>query len=190
MTFFQDLYKKLFSNSSPIAIHEVLTRSATFLAEYGDWKKTESSQEILNELSRSWHFKKNNIKSSIEIELYISPYSNGLTIFSGSGMERISLAFLMEYIKETLLENKYRIVHNDRKIQETENFVLMLERYFLKPNPIQEAQINQLYGNILIEVKYQDNEEVWLKIMANVHSGRKYKDPRDFNELITLLFDN
>ena len=190
MTFFQDLYKSLFPRNKQVAIHEVLVRSSTFLQSYNSWEKSDSILNILREISRSWHFKKNHIKSVIEIELYVSPYSNGFTIFSDFDPEKIPLAFLMEYVKEKLLANKYRQVHNDRKIEETENFVLMLERYYLKPNLVEGTQIDQLFGNVLIELKYQDHEAVWLKIMANVYSGRKYKDPLKFEELISLLFEN
>ncbi len=190
MTFFQNLYKSLFPRNKQVEVHEVLTRSSSFLEAYNSWKKSDSCLNILSEISRSWHFKRNNIKSVIEIEIYISPYSNGLTILSDNDPEQIPLAFIMEYINEKLLENNYIQAHSDRKIQETENFVVMLERYYLKPNLEKGLLFNQLYGIVHIELKYLDNELEWLKIMTNVYSGRKYKDPLEFSDLISFLFDN
>lgn len=189
MALFDAIVKKLFPGDKEVSIHEVLKRSPQFIEAFENWKKSDKALEIFNDILNSYHDKLTNRHPTIDIELYHSPYSNGILIYTTRKDYDLPFEYIMEFIRDNLEKEGYRLVNSDRKIRETGDKVEKLEKYYLKPPISPEAPIDQLFGNIIVELFYKNETPDRLRIMANVYSDRLYNEPKKFSELISLLFD-
>lgn len=190
MAFYDQLINRLFPKDKEVSIHEVLKRSPHFSRSYDQWKLSGRCVDEREAIRKSYHYKLSNLKPSIDIEVYHSPYANGLIIYPQKDKEPLSFEFLMEYIREKLEMDGYRLVHADRKMMESVKMVTALEKYYLKPPLTTETPIDQKYGNVILELSYINNAPTKFKMMANIYSDRLYNEPRAFEDLITLLFES
>ena len=190
MSFFDDITRKLFPANKKIGIHEVLTRDQKFMKQYMELTREEAGKQRKKDLLKSWEFKLKELDPPLDMMTYISEYANGFTLYPDTSADSKSLALLMEYLKEKLLEASYRLVHLSRKIDEKNEVIETLEKYYLKPPLSNRVPINQMYGNVEIEVLKHNHEEKRLKFLASVYSDRKYTKPWEINNLMHFLFEH
>jgi len=188
MAFYEKILNRLFPKDEEISIHEVLKRSSHFNDSYDLWKSTQEAGDELRKVKDSYHDKILNKATAIDLEVYHSPYANGIIIYPRRDQKLISLAFLMEFIREKLELDDYRLVHADRRIKERGKMVMAVEKYYLKPPLSAEIPIDQKFGNVILELSYENNTTSKFKMMANVYSDRLYHSPKTFEDLITLIF--
>jgi hypothetical protein len=188
MTFYENLIKRLFPKDRELTIHETLKRSAHFSVAYDQWKSSSMARENLEILSASYQNKLSGHRSLIDIEVFHSPYANGILIYPANGEYPLSIEFIMEYIREKLELTGYRLVHADRKMTESGGKVTALEKYYLKPPISAEVPIEQKFGNVILELSHENDRPVKFKMMANIYSDRLYQEPYSFEDLIVLLF--
>jgi len=179
----------LFPQNKEVSVHEVLKRSTQFLKSYNTWRTSDRATEELAQIKQSYQNKLLNMKPSIDIEIYRSPYANGLIIYPVLDKKSLSVRFLMEYIREILENEGYRLVHADRKTMENGKDVKAIEKYYLKPPVSATIPIDQLFGNVILELNYKNNNPSRFKMIANIYSDRLYNEARTFEDLITLLFE-
>lgn len=189
MAFYDHLLNRLFPKDKEVSIHEVLKRSPKFSRSYDQWKSSGMCDKERNAIFKSYHFKLSNLKTSVDIEIYHSPYANGLIIYPHADKEPVSFEFLMEYIREILEKDGYRLVHADRKMMERGKQVTSLEKYYLKPPLSAMTPTDQIFGNVVLELSFVNYVPSKFKMMANIYSDRLYNEPRAFEDLIALLFD-
>jgi hypothetical protein len=189
MAFYDHLINRLFPKDKEVTIHEVLKRSPQFSRSYDQWKSSENFVDELAAILKSYHYKLSGLKPTVDIEIYHSPYANGLIIYPEKDKKPLSFGFLMEFIREKLEMNSYRLVHADRKMMETGKIVTALEKYYLKPPQSSAIPIDQKFGNVILELSYTNNTPSKFKMMANIYSDRLYNEPREFEDLMTLLFE-
>ncbi len=189
MALFDSIVNRLFPENKEVSVHEVLKRTPQFIEEYESWKKSDQAREKIDQILRSYHDKLTNHQPILDIELFNSPYGNGFILYARKQDKELPFEFLMEYLRDKLEEEGYRLVHSDRKIHESGKKVEKLEKYHLKPPISSEVPIDQLYGNIIIELFHKNNIPDRIRLMANVYSDRLYKEPKNFGDLINVLFD-
>lgn len=189
MAFYDHLINQLFPKDKEVSVHEVLKRSPQFFRTYDRWKSSGKCDIQRNAILESYHNKLSHLHTSVDIEVYHSPYANGLIIYPHKDKEPVSFEFLMELIREMLEHEGYRLVHADRKIMEKGKQVSSLEKYYLKPPLSPQTPIDQKFGNVILELSFLNHSPVKFKLLANVYSDRLYNEPRTFQDLITVLFD-
>ncbi|MBR9999743.1 MAG: hypothetical protein KFF73_12280 [Cyclobacteriaceae bacterium] len=188
MAFYENLINRLFPKDKEVIIHEVLKRSVPFSRSYDLWKSSSQAAEELQAVSESYDNRLSDIKPSIDIEVYFSPYANGIVIYPERGEFPLSIEFIMEYIREKLELTDYRLVHADRKMTERGKMVTALEKYYLKPPLSADIPIDQKFGNVILELSYENDLPLKFKMMANIYSDRLYHEAHAFDDLIVLLF--
>jgi hypothetical protein len=188
MAFYERLIERLFPKNEEISIHEVLKRSNQFNRSFDKWKSSDEAGKELGMIRDSYYDKVLNKITAIDLEVYHSPYANGIILYPQYEQGKISLTFIMEFIREKLELDNYRLVHADRKIKEQGKMVTALEKYYLKPPLSAEIPIDQKFGNVILELSYENNSPWKLKMMANVYSDRLYNQPKPFDDLISLIF--
>jgi hypothetical protein len=189
MAFYEHLIHSLFPKDKEISIHEVLKRSQSFSTAYDQWKSSGKCSTERNAILRSYHYKISRLNAPLDIEVYHSPYANGLVIYPQKDKEPVAFEFMMEYIRETLEKKGYRLVHADRKMMEKGRKVTSLEKYYLKPPLSAETPIDQKFGNVILELSFLNHSPIKFKMMANIYSDRLYTEPNPFEDLISLLFE-
>jgi len=189
MSFFDVVYNKLFKKHEPNTVlsHKTLKRSEKQQANFKDWLASIDSQSLLEEIHKAYHLKRTDIDSDIPILLFRSVYANGFAIKNNERIGDQDFHYLLDYFKDKLLKIGYRQAGSDSKITAKEGFVLTVDKFYMKP-PLQvEPPIDQLYGNIAIELHLMDDKPNYLKLMASIYSDRMYKEHEDFDELVELL---
>lgn len=188
MAFYENLLNRLFPKDKEVTIHETLKRSVQFSRAYDQWKSSAGSKDDLEAVASSYRHKLSSQSSLLDIEVFHSPYANGIVIYPSNGEYRLSIAFLMEHIREKLELSDYRLVHADRKMTERGRVVTAIEKYYLKPPLSAEIPIEQKFGNVILELNYENDRPVKFRMMANIYSDRLYHEPYAFEDMIALLF--
>jgi hypothetical protein len=189
MSFFDDITGKLFPDNKRVGIYEVLIRDQNFINNYLEWNQKPEFDGLKEDLLRSWEFRLKGLSPSLDMITYFSDYANGFTLYPGSEDHSYLMSYLMEYIKERLMNANYRLVHSTRKMEENKEGIEIIEKYHLKPPVSVKIPYNQVYGNVEIEVLKQNQEEKRLKFLVSVYSDRKYTKPLAVQELLCYLFD-
>lgn len=189
MTWFDKISKKLFSSDDRVNIHEVLKRTPGFINDYQQWRNQGKFSVLKHDILKSWQLNANSEDLPVDMTIFTSDYANGLVIYPIYKNSRIPLAFLMEFIKDQLINISYNIAHADRKMTENEVGVEILEKYYLKPPRSSSIPKDQMYGNVILELLKTDQEEIRLQFLANIYSDRLYSKAGDFGELLSVIFD-
>jgi hypothetical protein len=190
MSWFDKISKRLFSSDDRVKIHEVLNRTPGFIDDYKNWMDEEQLATLKHDVLRSWNLDGDEEESPVEISILRSDYANGFTIYPKYYDSRIPLAFLMEYLKDQLINIGYRLAHADRKMNENQTQVEILEKYYLKPPRSLSVPRDQLYGNVIVELLKHGQEEIRLQFLVNIYSDRLYTKAMNFSDLLAVLFDN
>jgi hypothetical protein len=190
MSFFDDLFNRIFPANKKVGVQEILKRSPGFIQDYRNWLNGDQILTLKHDLSKSWGHQSNNVRSPVEMSVYTSDYANGFVVHPMYLDSVIPLSFLMEYLKDQMINISYRLVHADRRITDKRDYIEILEKYHLKPPLSYESLVDQMYGNIHIELLRHDKTDIRLKFLATIYSDRKFTRAKDFNDLISFLFDN
>jgi hypothetical protein len=107
-------------------------------------------------------------------------------------MGKNDLMFLSDYFKDTLLTLDYMLRSAQREITDKATYISTVERYYLKPESKQAMsegkQINQLYGNLLLENVWVDEKPSYLKVLSTVYADRSFTPALKFADLVQILF--
>lgn len=193
MTFFDTIYDKLFNkkvDENGVLSHQPLKRSKSELANFKKWLATEKCTDLIQNIHRSYHLKRTNIDTEIPILLFRSVYANGFAIKNSREIANIEYEYLLDYFKHQLIQLGYRQAGSDSKVTAKDGFVLSVDKFYMKPPLQTEPPIDQLYGNVSIELHKFNDQPNYLKIMASIYSDRLYKKHGDFDELIEHLLDS
>ena len=189
MSLFDYISERLFPSGKKVNIHETLRRSPKFLDDYKRWFGEPPFQNLMKELFNAWVQQNKDIGSRIDMQIYRSKQAEGFVVHPEFEDGMIPLSFLMEYLKERLLQESYRLVHADRIIEGRPDHLEIRENYHFKPGPSFIEPFEQKFGNVHIELLRYDKQEIRLKFLVTVYSDRKYKKPWEFENLVCLLFD-
>ncbi|MAT53076.1 MAG: hypothetical protein CMN32_01245 [Saprospirales bacterium] len=196
MTDFFDYFKGWFrkaetSTPSNPALHEVIERDASYKAEFEAWKESLACRRIMDWLWHQyamWVSLPNEVEKSIDF--LDTPSSKGFAIhYSEEQVPARECRFLLDFLREKVLELPYRQTLADRRIYMAQKEVETLERYYLKPRQIRsgENRINQRFGNITIELVLRNDKPHQLRFRATSYNDRLYAEADAFKELFQGL---
>lgn len=199
MSFFDKIFKKVFSNNDNpaigVAVHEVLTRNSREMKAFDAWKLNAVYSQLLKEVAHAYYYKKTGIRSDITIHLFQSAYANGFAVTYLPRVGKKHFQHLFEFFKERVMEMDYRIANADRQIIDKKSYVETREKYFLKPAlNLQEAgnritPAEQLYGNVSLEHVLADNQPQYIKVFVSIYSDRLYKQALNYDEFVERLLE-
>ena len=94
--------------------------------------------------------------------------------------------FLVEHIKNQLIEQGYITNVNKHISQRKDGKCEELWSYFLKPRPSfnDEGKYDQRYGTVMIELKKDDTDSYHFRLQCGYYSGFNYVEPIAFEELL------
>lgn len=189
MTFFDKIYRKLFPVENKLVLdHQTLVRSEKEKRRFEQWLLNGQHHTLLNKIHHAYHLKLTDIKDNIPIVLFRSPYANGFAIRNNEEIRDKGFPMLLEYFKMKILELGYRQAGSDKKLSAIDSEVLTVEKYYLKPPMQLEPPIDQLYGNIALELHYFNDIPNYLKLTASIYSDRMYQPHLEFSEMVEKLF--
>lgn len=198
-SFFDRVLKNIFTrNDNPVigvAVHEVLTRNPREEKAFNAWKLTPAYNQLLEEISHAYYYKKTGIRSDITIHLFQSDYANGFAVSYLPRIGKRHFQYLFDVFKERVTAMSYRTVNADRQIIDKKSYVETREKYYLKP-PISLQEVEstvtpseQLYGNVSVEHVLADNQPQYIKVLVSIYSDRLFTHPLSYDEFIERLLE-
>lgn len=199
MSNFWDQIKNLFrsveeSSSQRPAIHEMLERSETELADYQQWHETLSKRRLLDWVRESHlNFMVEGESRDQAIDFLNTPSAKGfvLHIYKTRYRKR-EISHFFDYLKERVLALGYRISLSDTQTYNKKDWVEQVDRHYLKPptdlrNP-GRGKFDQGFGNISIELVYRNDQLQLLKFKATTYSDHMYQEAKEFSDLMKQLY--
>lgn len=195
MSFFDQIIGKIFprqENPSPTSIKEILKRTDKEQKKYLDWLSERHHEPLVKAISQAYFYKKTQISSSIKIHLFNSQGAEGFAIDYMPDIGQENFQHLFDYLKNRILEINYFLQASERRILDKGSYVETTQKYYLKPkwkHALKDQNIlNQLYGNILIELIHIDRQPGYIKFLVTHYQDRLFTPALDYDELINCLF--
>lgn len=113
--------------------------------------------------------------------------SRGFILFYEDEQPESDYLYLLDYLKERVLEQGYRNYMSDIKSYTKNDAVETIQRHYLKPEPSFEPPIDQVFGNVTIELVFTNDKTKLLRLSATPYPDRLYSKPRAFSKLIYSL---
>lgn len=188
--------KKLMSGSeksspSQPTIHEVIHRSDEFLSQYENWKQSLIKHRLIDWLNHEYTLHTSSPKDIDEaLDFLNMPSSKGFVIHvSKTDFKEKDITYLFDYLKEKILALEYRTQISDTRTYDRPNWVERADRHYLKPKPNFEdkTKMNQLYGNINIQLVWRNDKAYYLKLSATHYQDHLYQEAYPFKNLMNEL---
>jgi hypothetical protein len=98
--------------------------------------------------------------------------------------------FVAEFMKDRVLSWGYKL-YSSSKLNADVNRKTTLFRHYLKPplKNILEPPVDQIFGNVSIELSAPDSKKETLKIQIQHYNDRSYKEARNIEDLYYSLFN-
>lgn len=189
-----DTFSKIFSKNQPedkvILADEttVLQRDEIYSKGYENWKQSGKSVALLNELKTNFLHGEPIEGALLDISFHYTPGANGFSIEGSEKIDTDVFRYLADYFKEKVLPLNYRLYSAVLETKNRVDKVINLERYYFKPaawSP--EPPMEQLFGNIHIELEISNGKVDYLKVLATYYTGFDYKPANSFDELALHL---
>jgi hypothetical protein len=188
MTFFDQVYNKLFtSKSTGLILHEVLKRSNSYLEEYELWKESGLPATLISDINESLRLKKEGIVKSPDVHQFSSDFTNGIAITYSPEINKSHFKFLFDLFAEKVQNLGYKTSVRDLMVTGKKTYIESKEKYYLKNRPSNTKPIDQKYGNIIIEWVAIDDQPSFIRLMAQAYNDRLYKSPENFDDLAKYL---
>ena len=192
-----DQIKKIFNEAEESSVQKpILTgqieRTDDEEAAYVRWKLTSPCEQFLQWIRKQYgQYQLQENSQSRGIDFLNTPSSKGFAIYlDTSKFKSIELQYLFDFLKEQVQTLGYRNYSSDYKTYHKNGAIETLFRHYLKP-PLhrggREEKVNQLYGNILIELFKRKEGFVSLRFRCNSYFDYKYEPAKDFDELLAKI---
>ncbi|NJO02488.1 MAG: hypothetical protein HC880_13075 [Bacteroidia bacterium] len=195
MAFFNEFINKFFASNNPDRnqpVKEVLKRSEKYQAAYLNWRQEKKHIPLVQSIAQSYHYRRTNIFTSIQIHLFRSQGAQGFAISYKPSFGAENFRHLLDHFKDRVLELNYRVNLAESAMAEKPSYVEHKEKYYLKPDisweEIRDARINQRYGNILLEWVEIDNRPSYLKVLVTFYQDHQFSLVWDYDEFVDKLF--
>jgi hypothetical protein len=165
-----------------------LNRSAEFNKEFKKWKTSAEADTLLKNLYTNYLNGEPATTAHMGIKLHISPGADGFSIYDLKENSIDTYRFLMDHLKEKTIGLAYQPYSSTWEQKTRMGQTIALERHYLKPAVRStETPMDQLFGNILIELEMTGAKAKNLKLLATHYTGYDYKPAGSFDELIRNL---
>ena len=195
MSYFQEVYRKIFKSSSlqkQVLVHELITRDHKFNYYYDIWKESGERSDLLVRVKDGYNKKLSKEAAEVNVHILATPSSNGLAVSYNSSIAKEHFHYLFDWLAhriETALDYKREV--SDRIISEKNDFIEVKEKHYLKPLRVGKPGLTpQLYGNIQIEHITVNDQPSYLKFQANTYTDRQFEKAYNFEDLLTIIFEN
>lgn len=193
MTFWNQI-KNIFAQaeeSSPShpTIHELIVRSEEEQSAYEQWKTTAGPRRLLDWLSNQYARHTNEQSTDETIGFLNVQGSKGFVIyFREMNYSREEITHFSDYLKERVLTLNYRSEISDRRIFPRKGWIETQERHYLKPRvDYNDAVMDQVFGNIMIEFELRDGQPHNLRLRATVYNDALFEAKGSFGGLVMAL---
>ena len=191
----EDLFRKLFpsntikSDTDPTSQNQPLIRDEAYKKDFEIWKHSLRAKAMREQLMEAY-LARSAQASTTQIALYTAPGAIGLTIKMAENTDVKHYRFLLDLLREQLMALQYSLYSSSAEEKTGADGVqYFYERHYLKPNILNEKYpIDQLYGNIMLELELEAGQPKYLKVMSTYHTGYNYKPPQGFDALVRYLF--
>lgn len=191
MSFFDDLYQKLFhseSASKPL-VHEVIKRSLQYKRDYLNWIGSDLMNYQMSQFQEGYWLKKNKIQGGFDVHLLNTSHANGFALSYNQELSAAEFQYFFDFLAEKIKLLPYKLSNSDIQIIEKDKSVETKEKHYLKPIIASgDSPIDQQFGNILIEHILINDAPSYIKLIASFYSDRLYKPAAPFDDLITHIF--
>ena len=198
-----DYFKQLFQESEESSpskpfIREEISRSDEEKEAYALWKRTHAPQKMLDFINREYA---NHLiepeKMDDSFGVLNTKSTNGFVIhFNELRHNQKDIQHFFDYLKEIVLKIGYKHYMSDTRTYNRKLLVENVERHYLKPpirfdeNKTSKTQVIQRYGNIMIELLFQNDELINLKFRATSYHDHNFTKASSFSELIREIVQN
>ncbi len=120
-----------------------------------------------------------------------SPYSSGFLLDFRKGNYQLRDAQrFMDFLKEKVEHLNYLRQLSDFRLYTRNGKTERIERFYLKPRVkiAENNQVDQLFGNVIIELTIQEKQPLTLKFQVNPYSDRNYTKSQTFEKMIDQIF--
>lgn len=170
-------------------IHEMIERTEAEREAYARWRRTESSRRLLGWIEEQYAAFHEGHPLDEAIGFLNTNSSKGFVLYvhkTNYSLEELTHFF--DYFKEKILSLDYRPGISDRRIFPRRDWVETRERHYLKPNVnLNEAILNQGFGNITVELELRNDVPHNLRLRATVYQDSMYQDAGSFGALMAFL---
>jgi hypothetical protein len=194
--YFKGLFKK--SEESTAAnpfMREAIERTETESADYELWKRTRSRDQMLAFINQQY------ANSLIEpervettaIDFINSASTKGFVMYFSERRDSLrDFCNLFDYLRERVLELGYVSYMSDERTYNKDLWVETIQRHYMKPSQRQHKSENpdkfvQLYGNVMIELFFRNNELANLKFRATSYNDHKFEEAHNFSDLMRAI---
>ena len=199
MGFFQKVIQRLFppkatSGKLPFFSGSI-DKNRSRGKDYETFLDSNEKERVLDFIRHQFHLFKTGEEDLNMIRILKTDSSNGFILRYPEQFNVRSFRFLFDYFKDKVAELDYYLYTSDERAYERKNHIETIERHYLKPSlrRFREAKpgepIDQIFGNVLIELYFTDDTPSYIKLLANNYNDHKYKEARNFDELIDHLCD-
>ena len=170
-------------------IHEQLSRDDKYVSEYNLWQRKETSSNYLTWLQKQYEsYAEGNVNFDDDVEFLNTPSKKGIIIYN-KGYHNGNLPYLFDLLRDRVKEEGYILNVSDRKVFHKNDIVKTIERYYLKPRlQMKKEGANQRFGNIEIDMNYNDDELKYLKVGVTTYNDRQYAKATSIDSLYSRLF--
>lgn len=176
------LFDRLFPPKTPVAVHQLLKRSDKETDDYEAWLNEKRYNPMLEYITAELESK----APQADVLPFSHTASNGIVIYFDDWTTERDFKHFLFWMAYRISRLGYIQVHADKYIKEDGNVVETKSRIYLKTRST-KTPVDQLYGNILLELVGNNNKPSYIKLQANTYSDRNFKEPQPFGELLAQL---
>ncbi|NNC95891.1 MAG: hypothetical protein HKN92_10040 [Chitinophagales bacterium] len=189
--FLKQIHNQLFGrkgyHNEPFLHHEI-QRDESYMDCYHDWEKDKKYIPWLDFMTKVMDERDSNFVDILQTET-----SNGLLFYINDFvLNKKDAHYIFDLLRDRVKQEGYVCHLSDTRIYNRSEFVEEKNRYFLKPRfeyCVESLQFIQRYGNIIIELIYENNLPKRIKICNHSYRDRKYSHVESFDELKEKLFN-
>lgn len=182
---------KASSPSKPL-VHELIQRSQEEQEDYRRWKETLVFQRLKDWLSNQYALSRHLPDELDEaLDFLDTPSSKGFVVhFHKTGYSTREAVHFLDYLKDAVLAEDYRIQISDLRVYERPKWVETVQRHYLKPRPaMNEARkLRQRFGNVTVELYLRDDKPYQLRFRATSYRDHLFQEAEPFDILVQSLF--
>jgi hypothetical protein len=182
-----DLLKKLFPSGRPVSVHEVYKPSEQDTRQLDQWL----DGDRLTMINRLVLDMVNGISAAgkdAALQYFQHQMTNCVVLKAIDPISQDDMLPLYLHYSTKVKELGYRMVNRDVMRKEQGKEVQTILKAYLKPPMSFDIPIDQLFGNVLLELFKLNNYYQHLKITVSGYSDRKYQQPEPYEAFVSEVF--
>lgn len=168
-----------------------LIRSEKYLNNYNEWLASSRFNEFVKTINEVFGAAAFN-DGHIDCDIFRYPSSVIMVLHQSDNYAEAELSFFMDYLQQQLLGMDYYNYMSDRRAENYDGgMVVETHRHYLKPRikpGLDKTElIDRKFGNIMIEVSFEEKYPVFFKLTCNYYNERNQKKQLSFDTLMQEL---